>query len=289
MSTDSKEAKTSWSLYTIECEGHGGSLVNPVYYVGKTQKSIEARFNEHLERQDGAAWTGLHRPVRIVPNAGSALDPDDKFSEDTLVYRTMEIHGIENVRGGSYCQIKLSDKQIDEVSVKMNAASGRCFLCNQTGHVVKKCPQKAYTDGTNETKGEAPNTRGFLYHATNLLSSACGSARRVLNYAAKKVLMKENHKIPSYGKYRNANTRLRSRAPYAAVPLTTVPSLSSTRNKTNQCSRCGRLSHGESECLARKDIRGFHLPFRHTNHITPEQRKAIGEKRKAALALLARK
>ena len=132
----------------IECEGHGGSLVRPVYYVGKTEKAIEDRFKEHSEKKDGAVWTGLHKPIRIVDNAGSSLDADDKYSEDTLVYRTMEIHGIENVRGGMYSQIVLSESTIESLVKKMTAANDQCYRCGNKGHFIKRCPSRPASQPT---------------------------------------------------------------------------------------------------------------------------------------------
>jgi hypothetical protein len=51
----------------------------------------------------------------------------------------MNIYGIENVRGGSYSQLVLSDAQISEIQKKLATANDLCYSCNKKGHFIKDC------------------------------------------------------------------------------------------------------------------------------------------------------
>ena len=64
------------------------------------------------------------------------------FDEDRKVKELMSLHGIDNVRGGSYCQIKLSGETKVLLEKEINHASGHCFECKKPGHVAKQCPEK---------------------------------------------------------------------------------------------------------------------------------------------------
>ena len=71
------------------------------FYVGRTDKNAITRFKEHKAGK-GSAWTRKYAPVEIV-----YVKNGDKFDEDKLTKKYMADYGIDNVRGGSYCQITL--------------------------------------------------------------------------------------------------------------------------------------------------------------------------------------
>lgn len=76
-------------------------LNNGKFYVGKTD-SIEERMIEHYSGE-GAKWTGLHYPVEILE-----IEPfTHKWQESYTTLIMMKKHGVENVRGGPWCQINL--------------------------------------------------------------------------------------------------------------------------------------------------------------------------------------
>ena len=72
------------------------------YYVGKTN-NIDFRLADHFE---GAAsvWTTRYRPIRIE----QIIPGCDDFDEDKYTKICMAMYGIENVRGGSYSQLVLT-------------------------------------------------------------------------------------------------------------------------------------------------------------------------------------
>lgn len=103
------------------------------YYVGKTNNS-KFRLEQHF-KISGSIWTRKYKPLKvleIIPNC-------DNFDEDkyTLIY--MEKFGINNVRGGSFCQIKLSDHNILTLKQIMNSVTDKCYICGNKGHFANNC------------------------------------------------------------------------------------------------------------------------------------------------------
>lgn len=117
---------TTTNIYILRLEGGK-------YYVGKSNNPMK-RYEEHL-RGEGAAWTRLHRPVgveRIVAQASP-------FEEDRYTKEYMSMHGIDNVRGGTYCDVELDDFQREALQVEIWAANNKCVRCGRGGHFVREC------------------------------------------------------------------------------------------------------------------------------------------------------
>ena len=83
-------------------------LIKDKYYIGKTNNPgfrLDVHFN-YL----GSIWTKIYKPVEvceIIPNC-------DIYDEDKYTRRYMDKYGIDNVRGGSFCEVIL-----DEATMKL--------------------------------------------------------------------------------------------------------------------------------------------------------------------------
>ncbi len=97
---EGNQALKRWTLYVL-------GLKNNKYYVGITTKSPEERFNEHVYNVRAAAWTRKHRPTDLLASKylGELCELEAKAREDIVTLELMRRHGVNNVRGGSYCQI----------------------------------------------------------------------------------------------------------------------------------------------------------------------------------------
>lgn len=88
--------RMSTSIYVLQLE-HGK------FYVGESvypEKALE----EHREGL-GPQWTQIHKPIRI-----HQIIPFKQSEEvDFYTKLTMKTHGVENVRGGSWNAVRLTD------------------------------------------------------------------------------------------------------------------------------------------------------------------------------------
>ena len=110
-------------------------LMDGKFYVGRTNKKAINRFKEHKAGK-GSAWTRKYKPICI----DKIEMGKDKFDEDKITKQYMEKYGIENVRGGTYCKILLSDETKDLISKELNGGTDKCYNCGKMGHYIKNCP-----------------------------------------------------------------------------------------------------------------------------------------------------
>ena len=107
-------------------------LIDGRYYVGRSD-NVQQRYQQHLNG-DGSAWTKKYRPVSLVETIKGGI-----FDEDKVTKQYMAKYGIDNVRGGSYVQIQLSEVQKEALKLELWGAQDRCSQCGRTGHFVKDC------------------------------------------------------------------------------------------------------------------------------------------------------
>ena len=107
------------------------------YYIGKTN-SPNFRLNDHFNQNGGSSWTKKYKPIEIyeiIPNQSD-------YDEQRITQEYMNKYGIENVRGGSYCQLKLDHNSIETLSREISHANNKCLYCNKLGHFISACPNK---------------------------------------------------------------------------------------------------------------------------------------------------
>jgi predicted GIY-YIG superfamily endonuclease len=134
----------STTIYVLRLEGGR-------YYVGKTD-NLERRQQEHFNGT-ASAWTKKYKPVaveRIFRNASP-------FDEDKWTKEYMSKHGIDNVRGGAYCQINLDESQIESINRETRGAKDLCSQCGRAGHFAKNCYAKTEASGS-KIHHEEPST-----------------------------------------------------------------------------------------------------------------------------------
>jgi len=129
-------------IYLIECEGGK-------YYVGRTN-CIDRRVLEHFTG-NGSKWTQLHKPVKVI----KIIEGSDIFDEEKQTYLAMEQYGIDNVRGGCYSTIKLSEYDKKKITEFIRSMKNECYKCGSKSHLVNKClDNKVSTDKCIHKKNE---------------------------------------------------------------------------------------------------------------------------------------
>ena len=83
-------------IYVLELE-------NNKYYIGRTNNP-EIRIDQQFQN-DGSSWCKQHKPISIL----ELKENCDNFDEDKITLQYMNQKGIENVRGGSFCNTILTD------------------------------------------------------------------------------------------------------------------------------------------------------------------------------------
>lgn len=130
------------------------------FYIGKTNKP-NFRLRDHNDG-NGSTWTKKYNPIKLVeliPNC-------DDFDEDKYTLKYMDLVGIDNVRGGSFCRIKLSDENKNTIEKMLDGTTDKCYKCGEDGHFASKCPKKQSNSKFNMI---IKNNNKIIKHSIKLL------------------------------------------------------------------------------------------------------------------------
>jgi len=104
------------------------------YYVGRSI-NVEKRLEQHFEKQ-ASAWTRKYPVLDILEK----IESSDEFDEMKYTLRMMGKFGIDNVRGGPFCEISFDPQKREFINSLLSFCSLRCRHCYSKEHFTEKCP-----------------------------------------------------------------------------------------------------------------------------------------------------
>lgn len=227
-------------------------LENDKYYIGKTNKKLEERFQEHLNGE-GSEWTKIHKPIEIIEYNKYA----DDYDEDKYTKKYMNKYGIDNVRGGSYVTINLPDYQIKALQTELKTLENKCFNCRATDHYIDACP----------SKGLSINRQTFPCLARSRVNKGPGVCLRESCFnkqpfvgpdrIAPRKGDEHNFFVGSTGSSQNIN--LKNNQINKNNLRNNYHKKHQLKQINNKCYRCQRKGHWADECYAKTDINGKYI------------------------------
>jgi len=198
-------------------------LASGKFYVGKSENVIK-RYQQHLNG-NGSAWTRKYKPISLEKTISNV----SSFEEDKVTKEYMNKYGINNVRGGSYVEIELSDFHTEALKMEIWGAKDLCTQCGRGSHFVKDCIARTDVCGNTieyEDDEEEEDVWGCEYcDRTFTTEYGCVVHERKCKQTLQVVYTK-----PSY-----------------------------SNNKKGSCFRCGNSGHYSPDCYATRHVKGYYL------------------------------
>ena len=94
-------------------------------------------------------WTTKYKPIEIIETSES----NTNTAEFNKTLEFMKRYGIDNVRGGPFCQLDISHHK-ESIKAIISSIEDICYVCKKKGHFKKQCPllTKRQTSAINEPR-----------------------------------------------------------------------------------------------------------------------------------------
>jgi len=228
------------------------------YYIGKTNNP-DIRLDSHFN-SNGSEWTKIYKPIEVY----ELISDCDSYDEDKYTLKYMEKEGIDNVRGGSFCQIELSNEQIKLINQMIKGASDKCFNCGESGHFIKDCIESKIQDYLKDINNENIQDKIIIINSiyeeilelnrliklTDFICIDDLSEIKKVSEDFKKLnkLQEENRKIQKEASYNRRNNLYREK-------LRSISSQMQELNYLNQCNGLKNEIHGHYRKIFNNDCK----------------------------------
>jgi len=189
------------------------------YYIGKTNNP-QFRIKDHFN-SEGSVWTRKYKPLSTL----EIIETEDSFDEDKITLKYMDSKGVNNVRGGTFSQIKLSREHMNTILHMIKGSNDECFICGSIEHFADECQPKV-----KEVKEVVKFVDGPCKCATSYFSGHRKS-KCLINNVVESIF--ESFEDENIEELKN----------------------------TLKCDRCGRGGHFTNQCYAKTSINGEPLAF----------------------------
>ena len=152
------------------------------YYVGKTENP-DTRLENHYNN-NGSLWTKKYKPIKTIE-----LFEGNKYDEDKYVLKYMDKYGIDNVRGGSYSNVNLSNTQKSHLRQICRSQNDKCFNCGKNGHFTNNCKKYSKQIESSSEYELYSSEDEIVYEKSNYKCYRCGRLGHYSNncYANKNI------------------------------------------------------------------------------------------------------
>jgi cellular nucleic acid-binding protein len=193
------------------------------YYIGKSN-DVFKRCIEHFEGS-GSCWTKKYKPLKLE----KTIENVSPFEEDKITKEYMLKYGIENVRGGTYIQIELTESQINSINDELRGAMDECMKCGKKGHFVAECSYYKQNKNSRVVPSrDDDEDEDDSEDDDDDVGSVCDNCGKTF-------------KDDCYY--------------YQHISVCKVGKVS----KGNACLHCGRKGHYATNCYAKSHVKGYYL------------------------------